>query len=47
MADKGELDHDLVEFFINEKVYEVYLAKYETPDSGKSSEISPKIKKDP
>ena len=47
MADKKELDHDLVEFFINEKVYEVYQAKYETLDSGQSSETSPKTKKDP
>jgi len=47
MADKKELDHDLVEFFINEKVYEVYQAKYETIGSGQSSETSPKTKKDP
>ena len=47
MADKKELDHDLVEFFINEKVYEVYQAKYETLDSGQSSGTSPKTKKDP
>ena len=33
MADKSQLDHDLVEFFINERIYEVYQAKHETPDS--------------
>jgi HD-GYP domain-containing protein (c-di-GMP phosphodiesterase class II) len=47
MADKNELDQDLVEFFINEKVYEVYQAKHETPDSAQSSKTSPKNKKDP
>lgn len=30
MAKDHELDHDLVEFFINEKVYEQYLSKHET-----------------
>ena len=47
MADKDELDRDLVEFFINEQIYEVYQAKYETPDSNQPPVTSLKIKKDP
>jgi HD-GYP domain-containing protein (c-di-GMP phosphodiesterase class II) len=29
MAQKSELDHDMVELFINENVYEKYRGKYE------------------
>jgi HD-GYP domain-containing protein (c-di-GMP phosphodiesterase class II) len=47
MVDNDELDHDLVEFFINEKIYETYQAIYETPDSGQSSGDSSENKKDP
>ncbi len=47
MVDRNELDRDLVEFFINEKVYETYQVKYETPDSAQPAKTSPKNKKDP
>jgi len=47
MADKSELDHDLVEFFINERIYEVYQAKHETPESAQSPETPRENKKDP
>jgi HD-GYP domain-containing protein (c-di-GMP phosphodiesterase class II) len=47
MADRNELDRDLVEFFINEKIYKTYQEKYEKPDSNKSLDASPKNKKDP
>ncbi len=47
MVDKNELDRDLVEFFITEKIYETYQVKYETPDSAQSAKASPKNKKDP
>jgi HD-GYP domain-containing protein (c-di-GMP phosphodiesterase class II) len=47
MAEKNELDHDLVEFFINERIYEVYQAKHETSDSAQSPEAPLKDKKDP
>jgi len=47
MVDKNELDRDLVEFFINEKIYELYQAKHETHDSAQTSGASPKNKKDP
>ena len=47
MADKDELDRDLVEFFINENVYEVYQAKHETPDSASPVETSLKNTKSP
>ena len=46
MVDDNKLDRDLVEFFINEKVYEAYLEKYETPDTSQPSEGLPKNKKD-
>jgi hypothetical protein len=46
MVGKNELDRDLVEFFINQKIYEVYQAQYETPDSALSSEASSKNKRD-
>jgi len=46
MVKKNELDHDLVEFFINERIYEVYQAKHEAPDTAQSSEASLKDKKD-
>jgi HD-GYP domain-containing protein (c-di-GMP phosphodiesterase class II) len=36
MADRNELDHNLVEFFISQKIYEMYQAQYEPPDSAKS-----------
>ena len=41
MADKNELDRDLVEFFINERIYEVYQTEHETPDSKQSPEAIP------
>jgi HD-GYP domain-containing protein (c-di-GMP phosphodiesterase class II) len=47
MVDKNELDHDLVEFFINQKIYNLYQAHYETPEPTQSSESSSKNKKDP
>jgi len=47
MVNDNELDRELVDFFINEKVYETYQAKYERPDSPQSLEESPKNKKDP
>jgi hypothetical protein len=47
MAEKNELDHDLVEFFINERIYEVYQAKHEMADSTQSPEAPLKDKKDP
>ncbi len=47
MVDNNELDRDLVEFFINEKIYETYQAKYEMSDSAQPLEESPKNKKDP
>ena len=48
MADKVELDSDLVEFFINEKVYEVYQEKFENPESTPPpAEKFPQNKKDP
>jgi HD-GYP domain-containing protein (c-di-GMP phosphodiesterase class II) len=48
MADKEELDSDLVEFFINEKVYEVYQEKFENPESTPPpAEKFPQNKKDP
>ena len=47
MVKKKELDHDLVEFFINERIYEIYQEKYETPETSRSLENSPKNKKDP
>ncbi len=40
MVEKEELDPDLVELFINEKVYDLYKAKYET-DSGAEETQSP------
>lgn len=48
MADKVELDSDLIEFFINEKVYEVYQEKFENPESTPPpAEKFPQNKKDP
>ncbi len=47
MVNDNELDRDLVDFFINEKVYETYQAIYEIPDSPQSLKESPKNKKDP
>ena len=47
MVDNEELDRDLVDFFINEKIYETYQAKYEMPDSPPSLVTSAKNKKDP
>ena len=47
MVTNNELDRDLVEFFIKEKIYETYQAKYEMPDSPHSSESSVKNKKSP
>ncbi len=47
MVKRNELDHDLVEFFINEKTYEVYQAQYENPARPPSSGMSPKNRKDP
>ena len=47
MVNDNELDRELVDFFINEKVYETYQAKYERPDSPQASEEPPKNKKDP
>lgn len=47
MVERNELDHELVEFFINEKIYEVYQAQYENPASTPSSGMSPKNGKDP
>ncbi len=48
MAEKEELDSDLVEFFINEKVYEVYQEKFENLESTPlPAEIFPQNKKDP
>ncbi len=47
MVDRNELDRDLVEFFINEKIYELYQAIHEAPDSAQPSKASPKNKKDP
>ncbi len=47
MADNNELDHDLVEFFINENIYGVYQEKHEAPGSTQPSEASQKAKKDP
>ena len=47
MVTNNELDRDLVEFFIKEKIYETYQAKHERPDSPHSSEESVKNKKDP
>lgn len=47
MVGNNELDRDLVEFFINEKIYEAYQTKYENPDSPQSLETSAKNKKDP
>ncbi len=48
MAEKQELDSDLVEFFINEKVYEVYQEKFENLESTPlPAEIFPQNKKDP
>lgn len=47
MSERKELDADLVEFFINEKVYEVYQEKHETPSSQPSSEDPAQNKKGP
>jgi hypothetical protein len=47
MVDKNELDRDLIDFFINEKIYEAYQVKHEIPDSPQSLEASDKNKKDP
>ncbi|MDH5763116.1 MAG: GAF domain-containing protein [Nitrospinota bacterium] len=47
MVKRNELDHDLVEFFINKNVYEIYQAKHETPTSTQPPEVSSKKKKDP
>lgn len=47
MVDNDELDRDLVDFFINEKIYEAYQVKHEMPDSPQSLEASDKNKKDP
>ena len=47
MVDKDELDHDLVEFFIKERIYEVYQAKYEIPDADQPPKTPLKTKKDP
>ena len=47
MVDNNELDRDLVDFFINEKIYEAYQAKHEMPDSTQPIERSSKNKKDP
>jgi len=48
MAEKEELDNELVEFFINKKVYEVYQEKFENPESTQSpAKISLQNKKDP
>ena len=46
MVDKKELDHDLVEFFINERIYEVYQAKHETQDAEQPAENPLQNKKD-
>jgi hypothetical protein len=48
MAEKEELDNELVEFFINNKVYEVYLEKFEDQESTQSpAKSSLQNKKDP
>jgi HD-GYP domain-containing protein (c-di-GMP phosphodiesterase class II) len=47
MVADNKLDRDLVEFFINEKVYEAYQAKHEIPDSAQPLEEPLKNKKDP
>jgi len=48
MADKEELDNELVKFFINKKVYEVYQEKFENPESTQSpAKNSLQNKKDP
>ncbi len=47
MAERNELDHDLVEFFIKEKIYEVYQAQYENPASTPPSGMPPQKEKDP
>ena len=48
MANKEELDNELVEFFINNKVYEVYQEKFENPESTQSpAKSSLQNKKDP
>jgi HD-GYP domain-containing protein (c-di-GMP phosphodiesterase class II) len=47
MVDNNELDRDLVEFFINENIYQTYQTKHETHDSGQPLEETSKNKKDP
>jgi HD-GYP domain-containing protein (c-di-GMP phosphodiesterase class II) len=47
MVDNNELDRDLVEFFINENIYQAYLTEHETRDSDQPLEETPKNKKDP
>ncbi len=47
MVERNELDHDLVEFFINEKIYEIYQAEFENPARPSSSGMYPKNEKDP
>lgn len=47
MVERNELDHDLVEFFINENIYEIYQAKFENPAQPSSSGMSSKNEKDP
>lgn len=47
MVEKNELDHDLVEFFINKKVYEIYLTQFENSESQVPAKKSPQNEKDP
>jgi len=42
MANDNELDHDLVEFFIEEKVYEQYLTQHESSGGGNGASGKPK-----
>ena len=44
MAKDRELDHDLVEFFINQKIYEQYLSKHETDANGAPEKLKEGIK---
>ena len=47
MVNNNELDRDLVEFFINENIYQTYQTKHETHDSDQPLEETSKNKKDP
>jgi HD-GYP domain-containing protein (c-di-GMP phosphodiesterase class II) len=47
MVDNNELDRDLVEFFINENIYQLYQEKHETRDSAQPLEGTSDNKKDP